>query len=94
MSNETEIGNLCREIGWSTRELARRWKCNERTARGWAEYQEDEHGARISGVTPPMMLLPWLRFIANTIRANPPPEDWRVRAVNHPDQESDQHAPD
>ena len=90
MSENTEIGDLIREIGWSTRELARRWDCNERTARGWAEYTEDDAGRRLGGITPPVELLPWLRFIARTISANPPPDNWRVR-LRRPDTAEDDH---
>ena len=79
MTHPTEIGTLCREIGWSTREMARRWKCHERTARGWAEYVADGDGNRLRGITPPVYLLPWLRRIATAIRINPPPDNWRVR---------------
>jgi hypothetical protein len=74
VAEETEIGNLCREIGWPIRELARRMGCNDRTARGWAEYTGDGAGKK-----PPDGLVAWLRFIARTIAANPPPADWRVR---------------
>ncbi len=71
----TEAGNLTREIGWSVRELARRWDCSERTARAWLEYVP---GKRLQ---PPEELLPWLRAIAAALRDNPVPRDWRQRAI-------------
>ena len=80
MGGKTEMGDLLREIGWSAREMGHRVGCDERTARGWVEYTEDEHGHRLTGRYPPPVILPWLRFIARTITANPPPS-WRVRRV-------------
>jgi hypothetical protein len=78
-SHRTEIGERCREIGWSMRQLAARWDCHERLARGWAEFTVDAAGNRKSGVTPPAELLPWLRDIAKAIAAHPVPRDWRAR---------------
>jgi hypothetical protein len=66
----TEIGALLHEIGWSTRDLAARWRCHERTARYWANW---EPGGKNQ---PPDSLLPRLRAIAAAIRANAPPDDW------------------
>ena len=79
---ESKIGSLLRSIGWSTRELARRWDCSERTARAWAEFEEVGPGEKRRGLQPPDMLLPWLQFISRTIEANPPPQDWRQRMVS------------
>jgi hypothetical protein len=82
MSANTEFGDLCWTIGWSMRELADRLGCGDRKVRSWASYQENEAGERIVGREPPPQIMAWLRFLANTITANPPPTDWRLRRLN------------
>ena len=81
MNEDTEIGDLCREIGWRMGDLGDHVGVNNRTARAWAEYTEDAHGTRQSGQKPPAGLLEWLRGVAGYLRANPPP-DWRTREAS------------